>query len=104
MKYVKINIVYEKKTQRLSKMNILENLQDQQVRNSGIIILNKCSKKVTDKKQIGRSIMAEKTNANIGFEKQIWDAACVLWGHIPAAEYRKVIVGLIFLRYISYAI
>lgn len=30
-------------------------------------------------------------NANIGFEKQIWDAACVLWGHIPAAEYRKVI-------------
>ena len=40
-------------------------------------------------------------NANIGFEKQLWDAACVLWGHIPAAEYRKVIVGLIFLRYIS---
>ena len=45
--------------------------------------------------------MTEKNNANIGFEKQIWDAACVLWGHIPAAEYRKVIVGLIFLRYIS---
>ena len=45
----------------------------------------------------------EKNNANIGFEKQIWDAACVLWGHIPAAEYRKVIVGLIFLRYISSA-
>ena len=42
-------------------------------------------------------------NANIGFEKQIWDAACVLWGHIPAAEYRKVIIGLIFLRYISSA-
>jgi len=44
--------------------------------------------------------MATKTNANIGFEKQLWDAACVLWGHIPAAEYRKVIIGLIFLRYI----
>lgn len=42
-------------------------------------------------------------NANIGFEKQIWDAACVLWGHIPAAEYRKVIIGLIFLKYISTA-
>ena len=39
--------------------------------------------------------MADKTNANIGFEKQLWDAACVLWGHIPAAEYRKVIIGLI---------
>lgn len=47
--------------------------------------------------------MAEQNSANIGFEKQIWDAACVLWGHIPAAEYRKVIVGLIFLRYISSA-
>ena len=43
----------------------------------------------------------ENSNANLGFEKQIWDAACVLWGHIPAAEYRKVIIGLIFLRYIS---
>ena len=47
--------------------------------------------------------MAEKNNANIGFEKQLWDSACVLWGHIPAAEYRKVIIGLIFLRYISTA-
>lgn len=47
--------------------------------------------------------MAKKTKAKIGFEKQIWDAACVLWGHIPAAEYRKVIIGLIFLRYISAA-
>ena len=47
--------------------------------------------------------MAEKNTANIGFEKQIWDAACVLWGHIPASEYRNVIIGLIFLRYISTA-
>ena len=47
--------------------------------------------------------MAEKSSANTGFEKQIWDAACVLWGHIPAADYRKVIIGLIFLRYISSA-
>src|SRR5574344_3105201 len=49
--------------------------------------------------------MAKKlqNTASIGVEKQIWDAACVLWGHIPAAEYRKVIVGLIFLRYISSA-
>lgn len=47
--------------------------------------------------------MANKSDANLGFEKQIWDAACVLWGHIPAADYRKVIVGLIFLKYISTA-
>ncbi len=24
--------------------------------------------------------VADNNNANIGFEKQIWDAACVLWG------------------------
>ena len=47
--------------------------------------------------------MAGKNNVNIGFEQQIWEAACVLWGSIPAADYRKVIVGLIFLRYISFA-
>ena len=52
---------------------------------------------------MGDFMMAEKNNANIGFEKELWDAACVLWGHIPAADYRKVIVGLIFLRYISSA-
>lgn len=33
--------------------------------------------------------MAQKNNANIGFEKQIWDAACVLWGHIPALNTEK---------------
>ncbi|MCT7780147.1 MAG: type I restriction-modification system subunit M [Lactobacillus iners] len=47
--------------------------------------------------------MTNKTNANIGFEKHLWDAACVLWGYIPAAEYRQVIIGLIFLRYVSSA-
>lgn len=50
--------------------------------------------------------MASEGKENKGalpFEKHLWDAACVLWGHIPAAEYRKVIVGLIFLRYISTA-
>ena len=47
--------------------------------------------------------MSKKDEVIIGFEKQIWDAACVLWGHIPAAEYRKVIIGLIFLRFISNA-
>ena len=44
--------------------------------------------------------MAE-NNANIGFEQELWNAACELWGHIPAADYRKVIIGLIFLKYVS---
>lgn len=42
-----------------------------------------------------------KNNSNLGFEKDLWNAACVLLGHIPVADYRKVIIGLIFLRYVS---
>ena len=46
---------------------------------------------------------SKSTNATLGFEQQIWEAACELWGHIPAAEYRKIFTGLIFLKYISTA-
>ena len=45
--------------------------------------------------------MADKNTANIGFEKQIWDAACVLRGNMDASEYKNVVLGLIFLKYIS---
>ena len=41
------------------------------------------------------------STSNIGFEKQIWDAACVLRGNIDASEYKSVVLGLIFLKYIS---
>lgn len=45
--------------------------------------------------------MAEKNTSDLGFEKQIWDAACVLRGNIDPSEYKSVILGLIFLKYIS---
>lgn len=45
--------------------------------------------------------MAEKNTGTIGFEKQIWDAACVLRGNMDASEYKSVVLGLIFLKYIS---
>ncbi len=45
--------------------------------------------------------MPEINTTNIGFEKQIWDAACVLRGNIDASEYKSVVLGLIFLKYIS---
>lgn len=38
--------------------------------------------------------MAEKNTANIGFEKQIWDAACVLRGNMDASEYKNVVLEL----------
>ena len=45
--------------------------------------------------------MADKNTADIGFEKQIWNAACVLRGNLDASEYKSVVLGLIFLKYIS---
>ena len=42
-----------------------------------------------------------KTNANLGFEKELWASADKLRGHISASDYRKVAIGLIFLKYVS---
>ena len=39
--------------------------------------------------------------ASIGFEQQIWAAADILRGAMDAAEYKHVVLGLIFLKYIS---
>lgn len=45
--------------------------------------------------------MAKKTNAKIGFEKELWAAADAMRNHVSSSEYRKVVVGLIFLKYVS---
>jgi len=39
--------------------------------------------------------------ANLGFEAQLWQAANALRGSMDAAEYKHVVLGLIFLKYIS---
>ena len=45
--------------------------------------------------------MANGNTADIGFEKQIWEAADILRGNMDASEYKHVVLGLIFLKYIS---
>ena len=47
--------------------------------------------------------MAKDTNngAELGFEKEIWNAACLLRGNLDAADYKNVVLGLIFLKYLS---
>ncbi|MDR3357675.1 MAG: type I restriction-modification system subunit M N-terminal domain-containing protein [Desulfovibrio sp.] len=45
--------------------------------------------------------MSGTNTAEIGFEKQIWEAADILRGNIDAAEYKHVVLGRIFLKYIS---
>ena len=39
--------------------------------------------------------------ANLGFEATLWKAADKLWGKVDPSEYKHVVLGLIFLKYIS---
>lgn len=41
------------------------------------------------------------TGANLGFEEKLWQAADKLRSNMDAAEYKHVVLGLIFLKYIS---
>lgn len=40
-------------------------------------------------------------SANLGFESELWQAADALRSNMDAAEYKHVVLGLIFLKYIS---
>ena len=44
---------------------------------------------------------AKETGANLGFEAKLWQAADALRNNMDAAEYKHVVLGLIFLKYIS---
>ncbi|MGO9210437.1 MAG: type I restriction-modification system subunit M [Terriglobales bacterium] len=44
---------------------------------------------------------AKGNGANLGFEQKLWAAADKMRGHMDAAEYKHVALGLIFLKYIS---
>jgi type I restriction enzyme M protein len=47
--------------------------------------------------------MSNQTNngANLGFESELWRAADAMRSNMDAAEYKHVVLGLIFLKYIS---
>ncbi|MBI4633806.1 MAG: SAM-dependent DNA methyltransferase [Deltaproteobacteria bacterium] len=50
----------------------------------------------------GKADMAKNNNgANLGFERELWQAADALRSNMDAAEYKHVVLGLIFLKYIS---
>lgn len=46
-------------------------------------------------------IMTKQSTANLGFETKLWAAADKLRGHMDPSEYKHVVLGLIFLKYIS---
>src|SRR5213593_4531366 len=43
----------------------------------------------------------KKNGGDLGFEDKLWKAADELRGNMDAAEYKHVVLGLIFLKYIS---
>ncbi len=46
--------------------------------------------------------MARQNNgANLGFENKLWEMADKMRGHMDSGEYKHVVLGLIFLKYIS---
>jgi len=47
------------------------------------------------------STVAEQSGAMLGFESKLWQAADKLRNNMDAAEYKHVVLGLIFLKYIS---
>jgi type I restriction enzyme M protein len=46
-------------------------------------------------------VMAKNNGANLGFEQKLWQSADKLRNNMDAAEYKHVVLGLIFLKYIS---
>lgn len=48
-----------------------------------------------------RKATTNDTTANLGFEAKLWLTADKLRNNMDAAEYKHVVLGLIFLKYIS---
>lgn len=50
---------------------------------------------------MGKARKSNETGATVGFEGKLWQAADALRNNMDAAEYKHVVLGLIFLKYIS---
>ncbi len=53
------------------------------------------------KKDNGANSRASQNGAKLGFEEKLWAAADKLRGLMDASDYKHVVLGLIFLKYIS---
>ena len=57
--------------------------------------------KKRSKKTESKPAAKNANGASLGFEEKLWLAADKLRGSIDAAEYKHVVLGLLFLKYIS---
>src|SRR5690606_4207801 len=56
---------------------------------------------VTLARKASKSARGNDASAPLGYEAQLWKMAVALRGSLDAAEYKHVVLGLIFLKYIS---
>lgn len=69
-------------------------------RSTGIAICS-CSKRRTLARRVNETKVKKTTGATVGYEAELWRMADALRGSMDAAEYKHVVLGLIFLKYIS---
>jgi type I restriction-modification system DNA methylase subunit len=51
--------------------------------------------------RLDMKIAKNSNGVNLGFEQKLWMAADKMRNNMDAAEYKQVVLGLIFLKYIS---
>ncbi len=68
-----------------------------------IVVTPSIRKRLGYAKQMGLNMKETKNGngANLGFEAKLWTAADKMRNNMDAAEYKHVVLGLIFLKYIS---
>jgi type I restriction enzyme M protein len=59
-------------------------------------------KRISDEqKKTTKNVLNKNTHHDLGFEKELWAAADKLRGNIDVSEYKNIVLGLLFLKYIS---
>lgn len=56
---------------------------------------------VAEQKKATDSIVGKVVHHDLNFEKELWEAADKLRGNIDVSEYKNIVLGLLFLKYIS---
>jgi type I restriction enzyme M protein len=54
-----------------------------------------------EQKKATESVVGKDTHHDLNFEKELWEAADKLRGNIDVSEYKNIVLGLLFLKYIS---
>ena len=54
-----------------------------------------------EQKKVTASVIGKDSHHDLNFEKELWEAADKLRGNIDVSEYKNIVLGLLFLKYIS---